>query len=80
MGVRASQISVYRQWFASKMKPKKYGDRITQEHTGLGGGPIQNTWVVNPVKAYRIGIEHAAMVRLSRFGETRQQRGSDKPA
>ena len=40
-----------RKWFASKMKPRKYGDRITQEHTGPGGGPIQNTWVVNPIKS-----------------------------
>ena len=39
-----------RKWFASKMKPRRYGDRITQEHTGLGGGPIQNTWVVHPIK------------------------------
>ncbi len=28
-----------RKWLASKLKPKKYGDRI--EHTGDGGGPIQ---------------------------------------
>lgn len=28
-----------RKWIASKLKPKKYGDRI--EHAGDGGGPIQ---------------------------------------
>jgi hypothetical protein len=29
-----------RQWRASKLAPKKYGDKITQEHTGADGGPI----------------------------------------
>ena len=46
-----------RKWCASKMKPRKYGDRITQEHTGLGGGPIQNTWVVNPIKPEEVLVE-----------------------
>lgn len=30
-----------RKWLAGKMKPKKYGDKVTQEHTGAEGGPIQ---------------------------------------
>jgi hypothetical protein len=30
-----------RKWVVSKLLPKKYGDRITQEHTGEGGGPVQ---------------------------------------
>lgn len=29
-----------RKWVASKLKPKKYGDKITQEHTGADGTPI----------------------------------------
>ena len=29
-----------RKWAASKLKPKKYGDKVTQEHTGPDGGPI----------------------------------------
>ena len=32
-----------RKWIASKLKPKKYGDRITQELTGADGGPIHIT-------------------------------------
>lgn len=28
-------------WQTSKLAPKKYGDRLTTEHTGEGGGPIQ---------------------------------------
>jgi hypothetical protein len=30
-----------RKWVASKLKPKKYGDRQTFEHTGKDGGAIQ---------------------------------------
>lgn len=30
-------------WLASRLKPKTYGDRITQEHTGAGGGPIRTS-------------------------------------
>jgi hypothetical protein len=28
-------------WKLSKMLPKIYGDKVVQEHTGAGGGPIQ---------------------------------------
>jgi hypothetical protein len=27
-------------WQAAKLAPKKYGDKVTQEHVGEGGGPI----------------------------------------
>lgn len=30
-----------RKWLAGKMAPKKYGDKVTQEHTGPNGGPVQ---------------------------------------
>ena len=30
-----------RKWIASKLKPKAYGDKVTQEHTGPGGGPVE---------------------------------------
>ena len=33
-------------WQAGKEKPKAYGDRITQEHTGADGGPIAVVEVV----------------------------------
>lgn len=29
-----------RKWVAAKLKPKKYGDRTTTEHTGADGGEI----------------------------------------
>lgn len=30
-----------RKWTAAKLKPRKYGDRVINEHTGEGGGPIR---------------------------------------
>lgn len=30
-----------RKWFASKVAPKKYGDRVMNEHTGKDGDPIK---------------------------------------
>jgi hypothetical protein len=38
-----------RKWLASKMAPKKYGDKVTQEHTGKDGGPMH--WQIEFVKA-----------------------------
>jgi len=30
-----------RKWVASKLKPKKYGERLTNEITGKDGGPLE---------------------------------------
>lgn len=30
-----------RKWALSRMNPKKYGDKVTNEHTGPDGGPVQ---------------------------------------
>lgn len=30
-----------RKWVAGKMRPKKYGDKLLNEHSGPDGGPIQ---------------------------------------
>ena len=35
-----------RKWIASKLKPKKYGDKITNEHTGKDGGAIKTETVL----------------------------------
>ena len=42
-----------RKWYASKLKPKKYGDRVVQEQVGEGGGPVrtETTWKVEFVNA-----------------------------
>lgn len=38
-----------RKWVASKLKPKKYGDKVHTEVTGADGGPIAVAWEVQPV-------------------------------
>ena len=35
-----------RKWVAAKLKPKKYSDKIQQEHSGPDGGPIPTTITV----------------------------------
>lgn len=35
-----------RKWRASKLAAKKYGDKITQEQTGAGGGPIEHVHTI----------------------------------
>ena len=40
-----------RKWLASKLRPKKYGDKVQQEVTGKDGGPIENKWSVEFVNA-----------------------------
>lgn len=32
-----------RKWLASKMAPKKYGDKVENVHTGANGGPIETS-------------------------------------
>lgn len=39
-------IDAYK-WAAGKRKPKVYGDRVVQEHSGPGGGPIQTVSLTN---------------------------------
>ena len=29
-----------RRWYLSKLAPKRYGERLIQEHTGPDGGPV----------------------------------------
>jgi hypothetical protein len=39
--VQRSRLRVdSRKWFASKVAPKKYGEKVTQEHSGPDGAPI----------------------------------------
>jgi len=40
-----------RRWYASKLNPKKYGDKIAQEVTGSDGGPVQTSSLVADVQA-----------------------------
>lgn len=47
------RISAY-QWRASKLQPKKYGDKVTNEHTGKDGGPIETREVTAAQRAKAI--------------------------
>jgi uncharacterized protein (DUF2336 family) len=35
-----------RKWVLARMNPKKYGDRMTNELTGAGGGPIESNMTI----------------------------------
>lgn len=36
-----------RKWYASKLAPKKYGDKLQTELTGANGGPVNMNWSIN---------------------------------
>lgn len=44
LGHRRLQVDA-RKWLMSKLAPKKYGDKVTAEHTGPGGGALVMTWL-----------------------------------
>ncbi len=37
---KAKELAHHYRWRAKAIAPREYGDRVTQEHTGAGGGPI----------------------------------------
>ena len=37
---RARELAHHYRWRAKAIAPREYGDKVTQEHTGAGGGPI----------------------------------------
>jgi hypothetical protein len=45
-----------RKWLMSKLAPKKYGDRISAEHTGRDGGPIEHKHMTDLELARRIAF------------------------
>lgn len=48
--VQRSRLRVdARKWTASKLKPKKYGDKVSQEISGPEGKPVQVEWSIQPV-------------------------------
>jgi len=48
VGVNHARLRVdTRKWAASKLKPKKYGDKVQQEVSGPDGGPIETKAVFN---------------------------------
>ena len=49
-----------RKWLASKMAPKKYGDKVTAEVTGADGGPLKTVteFVLAPFVAEKDEAAH----------------------
>jgi hypothetical protein len=44
--VQVARLRIWaRQWYASKLAPKKYGDKLTTEVTGSEGGPLTISWL-----------------------------------
>ena len=48
---RAKELAHHYRWRASKIAPKDYGDKVTNEHTGANGGAIQVQSTVTFVRA-----------------------------
>lgn len=38
--VKARELAHHFRWRAKVVAPREYGDKVTQEHTGSGGGPV----------------------------------------
>jgi len=47
---RAKELAHHYRWRAAKIAPKDYGDKVTNEHTGPGGGAIQVSSTVTFVR------------------------------
>ena len=46
--IQRSKIRIdTRKWLASKLKPKKYADKVQTEISGPGGGPVETTTSIN---------------------------------
>ena len=55
--VQRSRLRVdTRKWYAAKLKPKKYGDRVATELTGRDGGPVETVDVTEREVARRIAF------------------------
>jgi hypothetical protein len=67
-----------RKWYAGKLYPKRYGDRISQELTGAGGGPIRTATVrLPPRPPAEVSKAVAALMKtaLKRLGLKAKGRG-----
>ena len=47
----ANALLNFIKWETGKRNPKQYGDKITQEHTGADGGPIQSQATIKVTEA-----------------------------
>lgn len=54
-----------RKWVAAKLKPKKYGDKITQEVVGANGGAVQFEHTVDPARLSDSALTELLAARVS---------------
>ena len=54
-----------RKWVAAKLKPKKYGDKITQEVVGANGGAVQVEHGLDPTKLSSSALSELLAARVS---------------
>lgn len=53
--IAAARLRVdVRKFSAAKLKPRLYGEKVQQEHTGAGGGPIQHVHSLSDADLERI--------------------------
>lgn len=50
---KAKELAYHLRWRASKIAPKEYGDKVTQEHVGANGGAVEviRRVVIDPKEA-----------------------------
>jgi hypothetical protein len=72
---RLRLLSENRKWFLSKLMPKRYGDKVTQEITGSDGSQLVTRIELIPVEPRRNGpeIEHdeGAEVGMGKGGKAK---------
>lgn len=66
-----------RKWIAAKLKPKRYGDRIIQEHSGPGGQPIMVITGVPALTQTVTHVEHIPSPMLIDVAATVREDGDD---
>ena len=72
---RLRMLSENRKWLLSKMQPKRYGDKVTQEITGEDGGALITRIELVPVAAKtRPVIEHDASREQAQDGRSSGKR------
>jgi hypothetical protein len=70
-----------RKWILARMAPKRYGEKITQEISGPGGGPIQTEGDYRMTPEDEVFIKRAADARakLERERSAQSQPSTHEP-
>ena len=66
---RARLRTDVRKWYLSKLAPRRYGDAVKLEHTGAGGGPIQQANLSDAQIAQALNALNKAKITPQQAGE-----------